>query len=60
MDRIRHPSCSLITAVALSVLLGCTSGHRGQTEAGPVAASALVGLWQGFTYLEGREIRVEI
>ncbi len=60
MDRIRHLSCSLITAIALSVLLGCKSGPRGQPDVGPVAASTLVGLWQGLTYLEGREIRVEI
>ena len=60
MDRIRHLSYSLITAVALSVLLGCQSGPRGQADAEPVAASALVGLWQGFTYLAGREIRVEV
>ena len=60
MAKIRHLSCSLITAFALSILLGCTSESPDQADAEPVAASALVGLWQGFTYLEGREIRVEI
>lgn len=60
MDRIRHQSCALITAVALSILLGCQSGPPNHAFPGPEAVSALVGLWQGFTYLEGREIRVEI
>ncbi len=60
MDRIRQLICSLITGVALSVFLSCETGPRGQADAGPVTASALVGLWQGLTYLEGREIRVEI
>ena len=60
MDRIRRLSCSLITVVALSVLLGCETGPHGQADAGPVAASALVGLWQGLMDLEGRELRVEI
>ena len=60
MDRIRHLSCSLITAAALSVFLGCGPGSRREVNVGPPSASALVGLWQGFTYLEGQEIRVEI
>ena len=47
MDRIRHLSCSLITAAALSVFLGCGPGSRREVNVGPPSASALVGLWQG-------------
>jgi len=31
-----------------------------EADVGPITASELVGLWQGFIYLEGQEIRVEI
>ena len=40
MDRIRHISCSLITAVVLSVFLGCETGPRGQADAGPATEAA--------------------
>ncbi len=49
-----------ITIVVLSVLLGCTRESHSEADEGPVSAAALVGLWQGFSHIEGREIRVEI
>jgi len=57
---MRRLNPSLITAVALSGFLGCEPESRREVDIGPPSASALVGLWQGFTYLEGQEIRVEI
>jgi CubicO group peptidase (beta-lactamase class C family) len=50
----------LITAFVLSILLGCEPELHPEADAGPVSASALVGLWQGFAYIEGQEIRIEI
>ncbi len=49
-----------ITVVVLSVLLGCRPESHSEADEGPVSATALVGLWQGFCDFEGREIRVEI
>ena len=57
---MRRLNPSLITAAAMSVFLGCEPESRREPDVGPPSASALVGLWQGFAYLEGQEIRVEI
>jgi CubicO group peptidase (beta-lactamase class C family) len=60
MDSVHRLGLLLITAVLLSILLGCEPESRPEADAGPVSASALVGLWQGFVYFELREFRVEI
>ncbi|MEE9521777.1 MAG: serine hydrolase [candidate division NC10 bacterium] len=56
----RRLSPSLITAAALSVFLGCGPGSHREADVGLPSAAALVGLWQGFSYIEGHENRVEI
>ena len=59
MNRMRVLGLALITA-SLGISLGCQPGASQETEVESPPSSALAGLWQGFGYLEGQEIRVEI
>lgn len=59
--RTRQPvGWPLITAIALSSVLSTATGSLCQDDSQSPPASSFVGLWQGFTNVEGREIRVEI
>ncbi|MCH8347747.1 MAG: serine hydrolase [Proteobacteria bacterium] len=58
---------AIISGLSIAVLIGLGNATLAddqdaaeEADVGPITASELVGLWQGFTDLEGREIRVEI
>ena len=49
-----------VMAIALTVLLCTAVKSRFQEESRQVASSSLVGVWRGFTHVQGQEIRVEV
>lgn len=49
-----------LLTVALSVFLSAAAMSRSQEGSQQVSTASLAGVWQGFTVVEGQEIRVEI